>query len=113
MQVCPNPFSPFRYEYVRFRFGVAEAAEVQIDTLNFAMETVGRGGAPAANNLGRFLFRDAGARMVDNRGISSVRLGKRISRGKIVVINGIPVNGRQSRNRPFCKLGLMPAPCPG
>ena len=91
----PNPFSPFRHEYVRFQFDVTEATEVQIDILNFAMEKVitlhSQEGAPTANNFDRSLFwdgRDANGRMVDN-GVYffRARVGERVSWGKIVIIN--------------------------
>ncbi len=91
----PNPFSPFRHEYVRFQFDVTEATDVQIDILNFAMEKVitlqSDQVAPQQGNFDRSLFwdgRDANGRMVDN-GVYffRARVGNRVSWGKIVIIN--------------------------
>ena len=91
----PNPYSPTRYDPVKFRFDISERLMAKIDIYNFAMEKVITLGPydldPVNSTYDRFISWDGldnNRRMVDN-GVYFFRaqIGDEVTWGKIVVIN--------------------------
>ena len=91
----PNPYSPTRHDILRFQYHVEQATEVVIDIFNFAMEKVvtlrKMEPGPSEGSFDRSAKwdgRDSNHRMVDN-GVYffRCRVGKRVTWGKIVVVN--------------------------
>jgi hypothetical protein len=91
----PNPYSPTRYDPLKFRFDISAQVSARIDIYNFAMERVITLGpyalAPTGGTFDRFIPWDGldnNRRMVDN-GVYFFRaqIGDEVTWGKIVVIN--------------------------
>ncbi len=91
----PNPYSPSRYDPLKFRFDISTQVSARIDIYNFAMEKVTTLGpynlTPTGGTLDRFVSWDGldnNRRMVDN-GVYFFRaqIGGEVTWGKIVVIN--------------------------
>lgn len=91
----PNPFSPTRFDPLKFRFDIADRTTARIDIYNFAMEKVITLGPhdlnPVGDTFDRFISWDGldnNRRMVDN-GVYFFRaqIGDEVTWGKIVIIN--------------------------